>query len=86
MGGSVIWNSDVPCEYFPSTGFIGFLLNPSPGSSSRISELSLTTPNTFDIELYQCLDDTQWQALYESITGRTDSAPAREVGVNANCS
>jgi len=75
-------------EKFPNLGSISYFLSPEDNSSPMITRAKLVTSSTLTVSLEECIDDSEWEELFFSLTGsdpETTEVEVREQGSNANC-
>ena len=80
---SYIWQTSTEADYFPNTGSIAYYFNPEDDTPT-ISKVTLFTAVDFQVDLFGCLDDTQWQQVITEYTGYTGFI-SRNNGENGCC-
>jgi len=82
------WSSYISESYYPQLGSISYLISPSNGATAFLEDVILATSSVLDIVLTDCIDDSEWEALFYDLTGadpQTTSVQIRDSGENGNC-
>merc|ERR1711879_426699 len=74
--------------YYPSVGSISYFTSPSHGATAFLDEAVLATASVVTVSLTDCIDDSEWEAMFYALTGAnpsTTSVQVRADGENGNC-
>ena len=82
------WTSYVYDGYYPTVGSISYFTSPSNGATAFLDEAVLATASVVTVSLTECIDDSEWEAMFYALTGAnpaTTSVQVRADGENGNC-